>query len=763
MNQPSAAAEEAEVAREQHTLDVMYGVLDELRAHATRSARDMLGRATVGTAQGLGERDAMVTFYEKRAQELNGVEERLCFGRLDHDTGIRRYIGRIGLAARDSAGAATVLDGTADDDPLLVDWRAPVAAPFYQATPAAPGDVIRRRHLTTHGRTVVAVEDEVLDLDALTDADRGSLVGEGALLAAVNRARTGRMGDIVATMQSEQDRIVRSDLSGVLVVQGGPGTGKTAVALHRIAYLLYTHRERLDRSGVLMVGPSPVFLRYIERVLPALGETGTVMRTPGTLYPGVEATRHEPDDAAVLKGDLRMAEAMKAAVQRRQRVPRTSQVLSIDGVEITLRPEAFRRARARARSSGSPHNKARLTFVRSMLDHLVDQVARAQSLDLRDDPDTRHQLTGDLRDSIDVRRAINLAWMPLTPERVLARVWQEPSELAAVAPWLSADERAALLRTEAPDDWTIDDVPLLDELAELIGDDDEADRAAAAREKAERQHDLATARESLQAVGGLASQIVTAEMLVDRNTQQRERLSVAEHAERDRGWVFGHLVVDEAQELSAMQWRLLARRCPSRSMTLVGDVAQTGSPAGASDWSPVLDALAGDRWRREELTVNYRTPRRIVDVAVAEAAAAGLVVAEQTTMRDGDYDVDTVVSDDPAVVVAQVEALTALLPQGRVAVIAPATGSEWGAPRLRDLLVERFADQVGATGAEALERRIAVLDPNQSKGLEVDAVVLVDPEGILDAGRGHGAGDLYVAMTRATQAMTIVRPATASR
>lgn len=739
--------EHVEVALEQGHVDEMYATLDRLREHARASLAKVLRTPTAGTPQGLTERDALASFYERRSVEFEAVEERLVFGRLDQADGARRYIGRIGLPSdRDEPTA----------DPLLVDWRAPVAAPFYQATPAAPGGIVRRRHLTTHGRTVVAVEDEALNLEALDDAERATLVGEGALMSAVTGARTGRMGDIVATIQAEQDRIVRSELQGVLVVQGGPGTGKTAVALHRIAYLMYTFRERLERSGVLLVGPSPVFLRYIERVLPALGESGTVMRTPGSLFPGVDATRHEQHDVARVKGDARMAHVVARAVERRQRVPDRPTVIDIDGTRITVRPDSFARARSKARAAGHPHNQARTAFVRSMLDHLTDQLARAQGIDLRLDPESRSDLQVDLRDSIDVRRAVNLAWMPLTPERLLAELFTDAAVLAEVAPELSAHERAVLMREpHAAQDWSIEDVPLLDELAELLGEDDSTERAAAAVADAQRRQDLETARASLRTTGGDAARMVSADMLVDRFADTGPRLSVAEHADRDRTWTFGHVVVDEAQELSAMQWRAIVRRCPSRSMTLVGDVAQTGSAAGTRHWSATMESIAPGRWRTEELTVNYRTPQRVVELAAATARAHGLDVAPQRTVREGDRDPLVISAQRGSDVVAVVLDEYAQLGEGRIAVIAADVEGEFGLEALRPALSLALGDAVG-DGDTALDHDVAVLDPTASKGLEVDVVIVVDPHAMRSAGGPFGAGDVFVAMTRSTRALVVI-------
>src|SRR4051794_13016709 len=269
-----------ELAREQKYVAALYERLDVLRVRTRGQLDGVLAQGASGTHQNRSERDSFADMYAQRLARLWAVENSLCFGRLDHADETSLYIGRLGLS---------------DDDQhrLLIDWRAPVAQPFYRATPAAPMGVTRRRHLHTRGRTVTAVDDDLLDLEGLTDADRASLNGEAALLASLGEKRTGRMRDIVATIQSEQDKIIRSDLNGVLVVQGGPGTGKTVVALHRAAYLLYTYRERLERRGVLILGPNPTFLRYIEQVLPSLGETDVMLSTVGELYPGVVANRPE--------------------------------------------------------------------------------------------------------------------------------------------------------------------------------------------------------------------------------------------------------------------------------------------------------------------------------------------------------------------------------------------------------------------------------------------------------------------------------------
>src|SRR5215213_2002449 len=363
----------AELEQEQAYVSMLYRRLDTLRERTQAELDRALGYDGGGNVQARVDRDAFVARHSSRLAQLAAAEHGLCFGRLDRSDGSHLYIGRMGL-----------LDD--DREPLLVDWRAPAAQPFYRATWAAPSGVVRRRHLRTRGRQVLGIEDDVLDLDSLSDAEREGLSGEAALLAALTASRTGRMGDIVATIQGEQDRIIRAALPGVLVVQGGPGTGKTAVALHRAAYLLYTHRQRLARRGVLVVGPNPTFLRYIEQVLPSLGETDVLLSTVGNLFPGVTPTGSESQEAAAIKGDPRMAEVLAAAVRDRQRVPSEPVELRIDDHVLVLMPDQLRRARTSARRSRSPHNEARRVFAREVTTMLTDQLATQMSerLDQRD-------------------------------------------------------------------------------------------------------------------------------------------------------------------------------------------------------------------------------------------------------------------------------------------------------------------------------------------------------------------------------------------
>lgn len=730
---------ERELANERAVVGALYQRLDELRSRTREDLRRAQHEQTAGTPAALTEQDAFVRLYAERLQALDAAETRLCFGRLDLADGQRRYIGRLGMA---------------DDDqlPMLTDWRAPAAEPFYQATAADPRGVVRRRHIVTADREVTSLEDDVLDLAALADGDGGvqaeDVQGGGVLMAALAARRTGRMHDIVATMQAEQDAIVRSPLEGILVVEGAPGCGKTVVALHRAAYLLYTHRERLARSGVLIVGPNRIFLHYIGQVLPALGETAAVLSTPSQLYPGVDATAWEPHEVAQVKGRASMADVIARAVRARQRVPDGARQLDVGGTTIALTPEMVVAARDRARASRRPHNVARRTFVLTVLDSLAAALAEARNVDLEGNRDL---LIDDLRDARDVRREVNLAWMPVTPEQLVGDLFADPRLLADAAPRWSASERELLQRPRGAA-WTPADVPLLDEAAELLGEEDEAERQAQARADAERRSEQEYAQSVLEMTG---TRGVSAEQLLSRYAGPQEVMSVAERAAQDREWVYGHVVVDEAQELSPMAWRLLARRCPSLSMTVVGDLDQTASPAGADEWAAALRGITtsrhrkDQRWRVERLTVNYRTPRPIMELAREVLVACGREPSPVESIRDG-ADPVLVAMDDPHELARAVTALATAPDAGRVAVIA--APSQVG--ELEDLLRGYLPEGALGLGDDRLDAVVSVLSVAQAKGLEFDDVVVVEPD-LINAESARPGTDLYVALTRATRTLTI--------
>ena len=721
------------VAEEQEFVDRAYSRLDQLRSQYREQRQKIDANHGVGNAQGWTERDALATHFAELSSRLDNVEERLVFGRLDMKDHATRYIGRISLLDEHSA-------------PLLVDWRAPISAPFYQATAQEPLGVVRRRHIATRARTVTSVEDELLDVDQAQHQGL-TLQGEGALMSALSSARSGRMGDIVATIQGEQDRVIRASDRGILVVQGGPGTGKTAVALHRAAYLLYTQRERLERSGVLIIGPSRTFLRYIEQVLPSLGESGVVQMTIGDIVPGLSAQDDDPVDIAAIKGRAAFSRILREAVRLIPRLPDRDQVLQVWNRRVTLRVKDVQEALSRARRSGRPHNVARESFAMGLMELLAGRLiveAGDASSTADIDPDDLRTWMSEIRDSVDARRAINLAWMPTQAPAFLRKLWSRPDLLSqanrkAGTP-LSVEDLSLLYRAQ-DEPLTISDIPLIDELEELLGTLDLASaqkrRAEEQREKEERER----ANEALKATG-LGGGIVTADMLM-RQTQEAPSLRpLAERARADRSWTYGHIVIDEAQDLSPMAWRCLLRRCPSRSMTVVGDLDQKRGQRRPNSWKQALGPAARAFSEEFVLSISYRTPRALTRIAQAVMAQHGTpVLYPMEAVRDVPdcYQVSHTHKDTLKECVSQVvSTMEERLDReegegkGRICVIVPdAQAQLW------------HADE---SGASALDQRVSYLTAAGSKGLEFDSVVVVEPGAILD----QGSGDLFVALTRAT-------------
>jgi DNA helicase IV len=789
----------SEVEREQDYVSRLYARLDELRKDTSARLATVL-RESGGTPQARTERDAAFAHHSRRLAQLEAAENKLCFGRLDMCDGSRHYIGRTGIQA-----------DSAEKDPLLVDWRAPAARPFYVATAAAPSGVHRRRHIVTRGRTVTGVDDEVLDGVSLRDGDDASddgdaLAGQAALLAAVNAPRGGRMNDIVATLQTEQDAVIRADHRGVLVVQGGPGTGKTAVALHRAAYLLY-NEPRLAAQGVLIVGPNSTFLTYIGQVLPGLGETGVLLSTIGELFPCVTPDRAEPPAVAEIKGREAMANVLAAAVREHQVPPGAEQFVDFGGETVHLDAELCRSAAQCAAASGLPHNQARRVFVREITRRLalrladetrrlaarleteVSGVLAEAGVDrgVRDDLASLEGVLGsaddsgttDVLDDEDVaglrralradpamRSALDALWPPLTPQRLLEELFADPRRLAVAsyggAAELSEHERELLVRT--PGGWSQADVPLLDEAAELLGEDDSAERAAEARERSRQTAyaqgvlDIAEATgRSLGSGSGedgtlTAGDLLDASQLAERH-RPLEHSTVSERAAADRTRGFGHVIVDEAQELSQMAWRLLKRRCPSRSMTLAGDVAQSTDAAGTTSWERVLRPLAGDRWRLATLSVNYRTPVEIMDATVDLVAQLGTGTEPPRSVRGTGilpWRMSTTAAALPVTLARLAAHEAAQLDGGQLAVIVPQTRTaELGAAVAAEIPEASFGANPDLTAG------VVVLGVRQAKGLEFDSVIVADPGGIL-TGSSRGRSDLYVAMTRATQRLGLL-------
>ena len=770
---PAAATDgwrAGELRTENEYVGRLYDRLDAQRELATARLRELHRQDKGGTSQSRMERDTLEIHHTRRLSELHAAEYGLCFGRIDSADGERQYIGRIALADE-------------EHEPLLTDWRASAAEPFYRATPAAPGTVAARRHLRSKGRTVVDFDDDAFGLSALEGRDSSELSGETALLASLTAARTGRMGDIVSTIQAEQDRVIRSELGGVLVVQGGPGTGKTVVALHRAAYLLYTHRDRLAKSGVLVIGPNTTFLRYIDQVLPALGESEVVLSSIGALFPGVTPTGTDTPEAAAVKGDARMAGVLAAALDGLRELPEESWSITVGKsspyhLELVLSRALCERAHAAAHRSREPHNQARAELVERLSSELALRIARqrdAQNPGSRMDLDDVADLADALVGEPELQAAADRLWPLLSPEQLLTTLFGSPERLAAAMPDFTGAERAALLREQpaaeaaetagvgaaGPDAaepaWTVADVPLLDEAAELLGPLPGAQPgSAAARQAGPDAAELEFAKIVLDDFGvGLVE--MDAEMLARQYRGVESLRPLSERATEDRTWAYGHVIVDEAQELSPMDWRLLTRHCPGRSMTIVGDLAQTGAPAGLNAWSEALEEYTSGRWRTVELTVNYRTPAEIMRVTEGVLRALDPALTAPSAVREGGSRPWSlrIPEDDRgrgAALRAAVEREVAALDGRRMAVIH-APGAAFPAE-----LMDRLAGLDGVTVAEgpsALDSPVVLMTPAQSKGLEFDAVLVVEP-GEIVAAHSRGLNDLYVALTRATKTLGVI-------
>jgi DNA helicase IV len=698
-----------ELRSEQDYVAGLYRRLDAERARV----KGRYNEALQGTGETLVERDAEVRAFAKEVRRLNVADNGLCFGRLDTVSGERSYVGRIGI-----------FDEENEYEPLLLDWRAPAARAFYVATAATPENMRRRRQFHTRGRRVVDFTDEVLGRPG------GDERGDAALLAAVNAPRGEGMRDIVATIQAEQDEIIRLDHAGVLVIEGGPGTGKTVVALHRVAYLLYTQRKRMERHGVLVVGPNEAFLNHIGRVLPSLGETDVVFMTTGDLVPGLRVTEEDTPEAARLKGSLTILNVLAAAVADRQRLPDDPMPIKLADVTVRIDAETAEWARDEARTSGLPHNQARTVFTDIVTWVLTERaIARiGRGWLTREDRQAwealRSDLLKELADNDDFIAALDELWPILTPQSLLAELYMSSDRLRAAG----ADD--VLFRADG-DAWTVADVPLLDELVDLLGREKQADDAAERQRKAEAEYaagvlDLLASREDLMDDEDhlLASDMLFGEDLADRFVE-RDNRDLVERAAADRDWTYGHIVIDEAQELSEMDWRALMRRCPSRSFTVVGDLAQRRSAAGATSWDTMLEPYVPGRWVYRSLSVNYRTPAEIMTVAAALLADFAPGVKPPESVR-----------------------ATGVAPWSR----------QVNNGQLFTAMAEFVDDEARREGTSVVIGPAGVpgaVPPSETKGLEFDAVLVVEPERILAEGT-RGAADLYVALTRATQRLGVL-------
>lgn len=681
---------QTEQSAEQQYVDALYTRLDRETERVRADLDDAVRASSTDPAEAY-TREVRVAMLGRRARTLGAAEHHLCFGRIDGADGRSLHIGRTGLS-----------DG---DDQLLVDWRAEAARPFYAATAAHPMGLRRRRHLALDGRRVTRVSDEILD-----DSEPGphDVVGDGPLLEAISARRTGRMRDVVATLQAEQDAIIRSAHRGVTVVEGGPGTGKTVVALHRAAYVLAGFDEaRTD--GVLVLGPGTRFLDYIAEVLPSLGENDVAMSTADRLVAdalglaGVPAAGHELRRAA---GDARLADEL-AAIVRDYQAPSVTLTVLVDGDPVTLDEHALAEARETAGGTGLPHNQARALFKDLVVEFVADEVqARARVFLAKLDEDIE-VLTGGV--NVDKAAAGDLARLGFAPDD-----GGKFGHAAAVA--------------------ELDPGALQAELAEDVALERAVEGAWPHLVAQDVVLDLLDAHPDLTAPGLAPSDDAPA-----WTTAHLPLLDEAEHLlDGPPARIYGHVVVDEAQELTAMQWRSVLRRCPGRSMTVVGDLAQAGPATGAASWA---DALGADLARRADvrtLTVCYRTTAEVLEVAAPLLARIAPDQAPTRAVRHGDMPrrVAAASGELVAAVVREAGALTAAGPDDLVAVVAA------------DARVREVADALDGT-------QVKVVPVSQVRGLEFDAVVVADPDGIT-AARPGGERDLYVALTRPTRSLTVV-------
>jgi hypothetical protein len=727
-----------EIAVEQQVVDRVYARLEGMRAEAGALAGEGYRRSAAGPATGLVERDALVHRAVAQLRALDAEEEGIVFGRLDFDDGETYRIGRLG-----------VRDGL---EPLLIDWRAPAAAPFYRATSGDPLGVVRRRVIMCRGPQVVDLDDDVLSPD---DAGDLLVLGEGALLAALRRSRGPHMRDIVTTIQREQDEAIRAPARGVTVITGGPGTGKTQVALHRAAYLLYTDRGRFTDGRILVVGPSTVFTNYIGRVLPSLGEDSVHLRALGQLVEGVTATRRDRADVARIKGDERMRDVLAELMW--QTPPGAPQRLRLvyAGQVLTLGPDdlaaARRRVRARCATTDTKPNAARPTAATVLLGALWSRVDGAHL--------GRELFAEEVRDRGEFRRFLQAWWPVLTPAKVLS--------------WLADASDASTLAASyrAHPDWSVDDVPLLDELAVLLGDPPAAPKAP---EPEWRLRELTTGTRQVStfvlACGlrdgwelyapGLPTPIAVAGQAIDNDAvaaaQRWAEAVILREGHRVVGWTDGfdphgeegyvpllaeplpveevddapaeepylHVILDEAQDLSPMECRMIARRAEHASMTIVGDLGQATHPLAAASWPELLARLGKREVRTLELHTGYRVPRVIADYATRILAPG---IAPTRSYRPGGTLSVRRVDDLHA---ALREAVHQAPPDATVAVIAAD---------------DAIIDLPGT----------AVVPASLVKGLEYDHVIVVEPADIV-AAEPRGLNRLYVALTRAVASLVIL-------
>ncbi|MEU3949178.1 UvrD-helicase domain-containing protein [Streptomyces sp. NPDC029526] len=726
-----------EIRVEQEHLDQVYRRLEEKIDEAEFLMRDAARRGQVGTPGALAERDAQVFRAGIHLNRLNNEFEDFLFGRIDLLEGKDGKKGPDGAyTAVEPAEGAVRPDGTADIaetlhigrigvldsdySPLVIDWRAPAAAPFYRSTPVDPGRVVRRRVIRSKGRRVLGVEDDLMrpELTACLDGEELPVVGDGALMAALGQARTHSMRDIVASIQAEQDLVIRAPAASVTLVEGGPGTGKTAVALHRAAYLLYQDRRRYA-GGILVVSPTPLLVAYTEGVLPSLGEEGQVaIRALGSLVEGAEATLYDTPATARVKGSARMLKVLRKAARG---------ALETDGAPDRLRVVAFGRRleldaddlagiRRAALGGTAPVNLLRPRARKLLLDALWE---RSGAGTRHTDPELAAELRSSFDDDIasedDFLAFLDAWWPELTPAAVLDAMADERRLGRWARRVLTPGEVRRVARSLKRDGRSVHDVALLDELHALLG--------TPARPRKRRELD------PLDQLTGLE------ELMPVREETQRER---AERLAQERV-EYAHVIVDEAQDLTPMQWRMLGRRGRHATWTVVGDPAQS-SWSDPDEAAEARDEALGSRPRRRfELTVNYRNPAEIADLASRVLALAMPGSAAPRAVRSTGVEPRFAVAGGPLGEAVRAEAERLLdRVDGTIGVVVAMQRREEA---------RRWLDGLGD--------RVVALGSLEAKGLEYDATVVVSPAEIADESPA-GLRVLYVALTRATQQLTVV-------
>ena len=705
-----------ELAAEQAHVDAVYARLD----HATdtarsaartgqdifRSERDTWMREEDGTA--LFERDAFSFQAARRLAELDAEHEGLVFGRLDLDAeqdNEVRYIGRIGV--RDE-----------EYEPLVIDWRARAAEPFYRATPQRPMEVVRRRVLRCRNDRVVGIEDDLLDADA--NIANLPVIGEGALMASLARARGTRMRDIVATIQSEQDEAIRADYPGVTVISGGPGTGKTVVALHRAAYLLYSNRRRFERGGVLVVGPGPVFMNYIERVLPSLGEDSVTLRSIGAIasdvLPGVVSDTVDDAATATVKGSLRMVTVLRNLVNLPLAItgPAPSVRVTIKGEVLSLSADQAARIRAGILTH-SRVNLARDAAQKAAVAALAQQVPADTDVEVDQVPDM-------ITDQRAFTEFMDAWWPSLSAPQVLRRLADpEVTRRAGDGVLTAADKHllAASYATEQP--WTVADTALLDELVAILGPvppEPDAEQAV-----------------FIEGGESVAEFVTTSDVWSKKADPD---------AAEDTHETYAHVLVDEAQDVTPMQWRMLRRRGAQASWTVVGDLAQSSWPDLDEVGRAVRDLIGNAPHRDFRLSVNYRSPAEVFNLARQVVEPHYPDADLPTAVRSTGHEPELLTTSEAALVTDLADVIDRLTDEvgGTVGVIAPPSRRE----ALRGALQQRLSTRMNPANLD----RILFPSPLEAKGLEYDGVVVVDPDAIVAESPG-GIRVLYVALTRPTQ------------